>query len=59
MDIPYVQNFPIAPLTNIMSVEYESIVQRLIEITISQKTVYQDFLTWLQIQYKVKKLLEN
>ncbi|GDZ95687.1 putative type II DNA modification enzyme [Planktothrix agardhii CCAP 1459/11A] len=62
MDIPYVQNFPIAPLTNIMSVEYESIVQRLIEITISQKTVYQDFLTWLQIQYKVKKItrkLEN
>ncbi len=56
MDIPYVQNFPIAPLTNIMSIEYESIVPRLIEITKDNQTANNDVLTWLQIQYKVKKI---
>ncbi|WP_254174179.1 Eco57I restriction-modification methylase domain-containing protein [Planktothrix pseudagardhii] len=62
MDIPYVQNFPIAPLPNIMSVDYDFIVQRLIEITKINQTASNDVLTGLQIQYKVKKIsrkLEN
>jgi DNA-binding SARP family transcriptional activator len=56
------ETFPIAPLTDQMREEVESIVTRLIEITKTNQTANNDVLTWLQIQYKVKKIsrkLEN
>lgn len=55
-------NFPIGEPTDQIRNEVESIVTRLIEITKTNQTANNDVLTWLQIQYKVKKIsrkLEN
>ncbi|WRH68901.1 MAG: Eco57I restriction-modification methylase domain-containing protein [Planktothrix sp. GU0601_MAG3] len=56
------ESLPIAPPTDQIRDEVELIVTRLIEITKTNQTANDDVLTWLQIQYKVKKIsrkLEN
>ncbi|MDH6059524.1 Eco57I restriction-modification methylase domain-containing protein [Chrysosporum bergii ANA360D] len=56
------ETLPIAPPTEAIRTEVETIVARLIEITKVNREAYKDFLDWLQIEYKIEKLgqkLEN
>lgn len=59
---PFTEVLPIAPPSDQIRDQVESIVTRLIEITKINQTANNDVLDWLQIQYKVKKIsrkLEN